>query len=371
MIYNVYKRYTKQKRIGVNGMAEIFAIDLGNKQVKLKSSRGEYRFPSRLLLERKSGLDVATDALRVIDDVDTFKMINERDTYKVGSGIDQLSKGSDMRETISFGRKRYTNTYFEKLIEYSLAKLSLDFEGETPDVEVVIGVPTEDFTQDAIKKDIVRFLNPEKKKTWQHSSIINGEVVNTMVRKTHLLPQPMGTIYDIVLDNQAKIKNKELITQNIALVDIGGGTVLLDAINHFEFDTINRKQENSGVHKLLGSINSEYDADVKPDIYEIESIIRSGKEEDKFIYSPTVNAMYDMTDVIQSNIDRYTEEIIQKVLSVYKDVNQFDVIIFTGGGSSVINKDIINDSLDHVLFSDSQEYSNVFGFYKYGLYVSK
>ncbi|WP_088841026.1 ParM/StbA family protein [Listeria sp. ILCC797] len=352
-------------------MREIFAIDLGNKQVKLKSSRGEYRFPSRLLLERKSGLDLATEALKVNSGIDTFQMLNEKDSFKIGEGIDKLGKNSDMRETIAFGKSRYTNAFFEKLIEYSLAKLSLDFEGETPEVEVVIGVPTEDFTKDEIKKTIVRYLNPEKKKARQHSAIINDQTINTFVVRTHLLPQPMGTIYDLVLDDAADIRNKDMITQNIALVDIGGGTVLLDSINHFEFDTINRKQEKSGVHKLLGSINSDYDGDIKPDIYEIEGIIRDGKEAEEFIYSPTVNESISMTEVIQYNIDRYTEEIIQKVVSVYKDMDQFDVVIFTGGGSSIINKELIHNSLDHVLFSENKEYSNAYGFYKYGMYVTK
>ncbi|MBC1342343.1 ParM/StbA family protein [Listeria welshimeri] len=348
---------------------EILAIDLGNKQVKLKSSKAEYRFPSRLLLERKSILDKATQALHTLDDVDEFSMLNSKESYLIGLKIDKLNKSSDMRETISFGRKRYNNPNFEKLIEYSLAKLSSDFE-DNQSFEVVVGVPTEDYTETIIK-DIIKLFNPSNKTTQQHTAVLNNQTINTLVKKTHVLPQPMGTMYDLILDNDRNIKNKKIMEQNLAIVDIGGGTILFDSINHFNFDTINRKQEQSGVHKLLGLISSEYEGDIQPNVFEIENIIRSYSDSGKYIYNPTEHIQEDLTDLIQSLIDSYTEEIVQKVLSVYKDIDRFDNIVFTGGGSTIINQAIVKSYLDHVIFSDNKEYSNVYGFYKYGLLISE
>ena len=54
------------------------------------------------------------------------------------------------------------------------------------------------------------------------------------VRKVYILPQPIVTLYNELLDGEGFIKNKDLLDEKVGIVDVGGGTILIDTILNFE-----------------------------------------------------------------------------------------------------------------------------------------
>ena len=69
------------------------------------------------------------------------------------------------------------------------------------------------------------------------------------------MPQPIGTLYNELLDDEGFIQNKNLLDEKVGIVDVGGGTILIDTILNFELSGKNRHQFNTGV-KLASNLNA-------------------------------------------------------------------------------------------------------------------
>lgn len=351
--------------------AKIFALDLGNKQVKLKSSKDRVRFPSRLLNKHLANSGKFNDFGKLLTqqkelDIHEYQLLNDSETFLLGNDIDQLGKDDLVTDTIQFGVQRYSDPLFLKLCSYSIGLLANSFKAagsEMIEAEIVIGVPTEDRTK-SVMMSLMKALHK------QHSLSVDGKQVNVKVTNVIVVPQPVGTLYAKLLNEKLNLTDNQLLEQTIGLVDIGGGTILMDSIKkNFDFEEIDREQQETGIYTLYNRIINNYSGKYDPpNQYEVEHILRAGIEsgENKFYYSPTAKISEDITELVQRERQIYTELIIQTVKSTFKNLGKFDLIIFTGGGSNILIKELVEKAIPNCEFAKDSEFSNVEGFYKLG-----
>ena len=355
----------------VNGMGKkkekvYFAIDLGNKHVKVKSEKKEERFPSRMidkymLGSQRFNFGVQSDYKKEFE-ISEFNLLNDDTTYLVGKDIDKLNKGDNMIETLNFGLKRYkNNAEFEALMSYSIAFLSKDYEEATKsvlEVELMIGLPTEDFTMNIIEE----VMKLTKK---QHSVIIDGVTYNVLVTKTSILPQPMGTLYDLLISDKLEERNVELIDGNVAIIDFGGGTQIYDCIHNFVLDPNNRVQKKIGTYTLFKRIADKVDVSPAINDFEVENLLRNKTKDNEYIFSRNSKEHLNLTEDIQEELNQTTKQVIRDTKSAFKNGESIELYAFTGGGANLLNQKMVKKSLDRVLFVKDSEYANVRGFYKY------
>ncbi|MCP9305827.1 MULTISPECIES: ParM/StbA family protein [Lactobacillaceae] len=338
---------------------DIFSLDLGNKQTKLKSSKAEYVLPSRYLNQADMPMSVGNSTMN--NDLHTYSVPFSDDKYVWGRDIDGLHLDEYLADTIMYGA-RYDSEAFKLLANFALGLLASDFKAAKDQVlEVVVtaGLPTGDYADQGQLKALLKVLEG------QHQVTIDDKIVTVRVRKVYILPQPIGTLYNELLDDEGFIQNKDLLDEKVGIVDVGGGTILIDTILNFELSGKNRHQFNTGVNDLYEAIANGINGDTS--LYQLEKDLRKGNQQHHWSYRFSKNRQDDITDLVCKEIDRFTRRLVANVTSTLKNLNSIDTLFFTGGGANLLNQKILNTTFTNAVIVKNTEVANVNGFYKYGL----
>src|SRR5699024_2605482 len=270
--------------------SEVFSLDLGNLQTKIKSSKTEKVLPSRFLDYDDLG-DQSTSLFNTKLRVNKYRTnVDSMFEYAWGEDLYQTNHNGNFIDTIHF-EDRYNTREFKLLSDFAIAELAKDFD-EAKDgileVIVITGVPTNDFNEEAVK-NIMRVLNGD------HNITVNETSLNIRVKEVKVIPQPVGTVYSEILDNEGYIKKEDFLEEHITIVDVGGGTILIDTLLNLNLSDTGRTQKESGAYKIYEMVaNNCIKANI-PGITssDVEKIIRDSKD-DHFYFKPNKNESYDI-----------------------------------------------------------------------------
>ena len=341
---------------------KLFAMDLGNRQVKLMSEKGTKVLPSYFVDAEEYGKrDVLT--LKTTDKK-TSDYISQRDpdfTYVWGEGLN--ISGKHLMDTIRFDN-RYNTLEFKLLTDFALTELARDFKEAKNgilDVVVVTGVPTDDYEKDDVIEHITRSLKGV------HSAEIDGKSYVVRVSDVYVLMQPTGTAINEMVDARGDvIDGTDLEDGYIGIVDCGGGTLIIDAFDEMNLDTKNRVQLKDGAYSLYTAIRNRI-TEHSISEHEVERIVRSGNAQEVYTWSPNGRITLDLTEIVMRERKRYTRKVVQSIKTAYKDMGRMKTIFITGGGANLLLRDEVESALPIARFVNNSETANVNGFYKYGL----
>lgn len=348
----------------------IFAIDLGNRRVKMKSDRGEYNYPAAYLNAEHIGVR----GISGINAVDNFCYQLEED------GENSFIWGSDLgiynlSEKIidAYARSnRMKQKKAQRLLKFALGRLALDYKEAKSRplvVHLMLGVPISDLHQDS---DTITTLHDLVIGT--HVFKIDGEEVMLEIPSEEyvsVVPQYMGTVMEMAFDNEMK-RVEAYARGRVGLIDIGGGTILINSANHLTPSPIGY-ESFEGVNMLIKEIAKKANS---TKTFIIEQMLRSGNFEEGFVYRPNRNEedQRDITPIVKSAMDKYTRFTVAPLLtSSFPDLEEIDVIILTGGGANLLLHEALLDEIgerymSRIVFSENSEQANVRGFYK-GAYL--
>lgn len=343
---------------------KLFAVELGNRQVKLISEKSTKVLPSYFIdAEEYGNREVFAFAK---SESPTSDYISNRDsefTYVWGPGLD--ASGKLVTDTIGFSG-RYNSLEFKLLADFALAELARDFKESKKgilDVVVVTGVPTEDYDKENVFDQVISALKGV------HSATIDGESYAVRVHDVYVLMQPVGTAIDIMVDTKGNIKDGSDVEENyIGVVDIGGGTLLIDAFDHMNLDTKNRAQLEEGAFTLYTAIrNKVHETGYKITDQEVERLLRINSDSQTYVWSPNGREKLDLTDIVMTERKRYTRKVVSSVKSTYKSIARMKRIYVTGGTANLLIKTEFERVIPIAQFVDDSETANARGFYKYGI----
>jgi plasmid segregation protein ParM len=349
---------------------KIFALDLGNKQTKMISEKtiknektGAKVFPSRFLYHEDLGTQgTMFKSKRKIDKYSTSK--DTTFDYAWGVEINRVPNVTFL-DTMSFSQ-RYETNEFKLLSTFALGELAKDFpEAQDTILEciVVTGVPSKDFNETTIKS-LMKVLQGD------HQISINDVSYNVRVKEVFVMNQPVGTIYNEMLDKEGYIQDESYFDDTVSVVDVGGGTFLVDTLSGLQLDDKRSDQKDTGIFELYDQILTRCKEDnIKGiDQYTLEQILRSPIE-GSYYFTPNKNETRNITEHTLKGIQKYTIGRINVINTTIKDVTKIDKILFTGGGSNLIDKKAIKSALKYTSFVKNSEIANVWGYYKYGLAI--
>jgi|SRR5690625_209928 len=339
---------------------ELFALDLGNIQTKIKSSKLEKVLPSKFAYYEDLG-NQSTSISKSNLDIKEYKVNFDDDfTYAWGSDINK-AKVKRFTDTIAF-ENRYSTPNFKLLANFAIGELAKDFpeaKDNILNVNIVTGVPTDEFNERSVMS-IMKVLKGD------HNITIDSIPMVIRVNEVKVLPQPVGTVYNEFLDSEGYIEHEEYENETVSVVDCGGGTILIDTLNNMNLAETGRTQEEEGAHSLYDSIIAECSKnEISLTKNDIEKILR--EQEDKYFFKPNKNESYEITKIVNKGIKKYTNNLLNIVDSTLKGTSHIDTLFFTGGGANIINqKQVLNRYVRAIFIKDS-ETANVNGFYKFGL----
>lgn len=344
---------------------ELFALDLGNKQTKVKSSKQTKVLPSHFVEVSQYGDRNVLGFTKVKKQVRDFISSKDSDfTYVWGTELDE-DVVSVVTDTIGFGASRYEGREFKLLVDFALAELALDFseaEKGILEVAVVTGVPTSDYNQEDALQALQKAIKGD------HNVTVDGTVLNIRVKKLFILPQPLGTIINVVTNNSGELLPSPLLQANVGVVDVGGGTVLIDALRKMNMADSNRVQLARGSFTLFEAIVKDVVAKgYSISEYEVESIVRTGNEREQYLWSPDGIQTIDLSPIVMRHRRIFTRNIASAVKTAYKGFGRMLKIVVTGGAANLLIRTEFDEEIGITEYFEDSELANVHGFYKYGL----
>ncbi|WP_336766143.1 Alp7A family actin-like protein [Paenibacillus sp. USHLN196] len=365
----------------------IFSLDLGNKQVKLISEKTleqqrnastKKKDEPKTLVERLGAkilpshyldyddLGDQRTALNTKDQLHIKKYVSSKDpdfAYAWGTDLHLVHAEEKFISTIGF-EDRYSRREFKVLADMSIGELAMDFEeAKTGILEVTVttGVPTDDFTESAVKAITQTLLG-------DHNIKVEDFSLNVRVKEVIVNPQPVGTAYNEVLDIEGFIieEKASLLEEQVVVVDIGGGTMLIDTLKNMNLSSP-RTQKPSGAYELYDRIvNLVTDSGIKGlTSYEVERILRESDPKEGYFFKPNKNESFPITNFVNKAITKYTRDVLNIISTTLKATLRNDTMLLTGGTSNVVRQDEVKSQYQYAHFVKDAEIANALGFYKY------
>lgn len=329
-----------------NGIDAVVGIDVANSTIKVWSENGESRN------YRNTVKEVNDAGLVYSFKTDYHMYVFENQVYEVGD-ISAMSRGGR-------GSSRYGSKSFR--VEALIGITSILKAGPRKRLRVVTGVPSFLAKNAQILEDVRNSLLGSysiKSVFWDKVEDIEFDVVEVLV-----VPQPLGTLYSYLCDDNGNIDMKK-VEQKALVIDIGWGTTDIAILESgrvrstFGFET--------GTSDFISAIQEE----VNNEIPEANIQAVNPHELDiKLLESTTVETpfgTFDLAPYVEKNKEDQASKIVHEVMSLGLEFNKFYKIILTGGGSLLYSKYLIEKFNDpRVIVQDGPILANVKGFFLIG-----
>jgi plasmid segregation protein ParM len=228
-------------------------------------------------------------------------------------------------------------------------------------VNVVSGLPIGFFKQNHARFNelltghhSVTYHNPDGRET----------VKEIYINKVRMLPQPLGSILNLVMDDDGAISDQELADQKIGVVDIGFRTTDFTILDHLRYIDRGSRTVDSGIAKAFGVIADRLreKCGISVELFRLYQAVGSGHIKMRghgFNFATIRDQVYDqLAGSIANDIDR-----------LWNDDWDIDTIIMTGGGCRELASSLQPRIAGNVRPLDPEadaRLNNVRGYLKYG-----
>lgn len=187
-----------------------------------------------------------------------------------------------------------------------------------------------------------------------------GKKVNIKFDEVKVYPEGFAAYVNLIMDNDLKVINKELIDKQILIQDIGGLSTDIAVIRNRNVDDDKAQGFNLGVSESLEDIREEIrskhgvELDSRRDVVDI---ITRKNNRHHIMVKGSRTSVHDITDHILLELAKKEYRFLR---NVWAKNSQSEICYFVGGGSAVLKDYLkaLNNKLDGFnieFFEDEQE----------------
>ncbi len=256
----------------------------------------------------------------------------------------------------------------EKLISefckiFALTALGNLFKSAAP-VNIVTGLPVGFYRE--YHQRFAKLLKGQHEIIFQKTDG-GTETCRLNISNLRIIPQPLGSIFNLLLNENGKIVNRELAKQKIGVIDIGFRTTDFCIFHGLQYVERGSSTTDTGIAKSFSVIAKKLrdECKVNVELFRLYNAIESGfikirgKE---FNISKIRDAVFShAAGIIASDVDR-----------LWADDWDIDAIVISGGGSMELAKYLEPLVAGNILPMDSKldaRLNNVQGYLKYARYL--
>ena len=177
------------------------------------------------------------------------------------------------------------------------------------------------------------------------------------VGSVRVIPQPFGTLFDLLLDEAGTPQNVDLAEARIGICDVGFRTadcVVADRLDYIDRHSFSTTCGMSAAYALIAArLQAEYG--VTKSNYELDTAIRGGRLR-------TGGQIHDITELREEAFCAVADKIVTEMRSNWP-VRDLDVIYLSGGGAEALAPHLLAAFDTAVLAPGAQE-ANVRGYWK-------
>ncbi|UED72096.1 plasmid segregation protein ParM [Brevibacillus sp. HD3.3A] len=335
----------------------VIGLDHGNTNVKGVSEEGELLRPSAYALPDSFGEEGLGNGKQF--KVKTYTSNKyEKEQYVWGEDVTEASMLIPTYTTDN----RYAQKSYRLLSEFALASLVSDKKKTFDNVLVVTGCPS---------KEKGTRLETELEEIFSggHVVTVNGATKIIEVSNVIVLPQPLGTVLSLYLDEEGYVEDESYEEDYVGVIDIGGGTTDLDGIKGLKRQKEDTETIPYAMYKVFEEI-CDYIIGQHPEsgatVQSVEKQILTGS--DSYVISK--RSSIDIKAVKEDVLRKYADRIIPRISSRWNNRAKFDKLLLTGGGAEIMAPYFKAWENDIIVVKDSQ-IANAKGFFRYGKFKAR
>ena len=200
-----------------------------------------------------------------------------------------------------------------------------------------------------------------------HSHNGNKSTREIYINKVRMLPQPLGSILNDLMDTDGRIINEELASQKVGVVDIGFRTTDFTILDHLRYIDRGSRTIDTGISKgfsvIAGKLREKCGVNVE--LYRLYKAAEEGTIKMRghgFSFEKIRDQVYSQLAAnIANELDR-----------LWSEDWDIDTIILTGGGCRELAKylqPLITGNIKPIDSYSDPRLNNVQGYAKYGRYI--
>lgn len=187
------------------------------------------------------------------------------------------------------------------------------------------------------------------------------------INKIRMMPQPLGSFFNLLLNAKGKVENKALAEQKIGVVDIGFRTTDFAVFDKLQFIDRASSTMDTGMSKSFSVIANRLQekCGINIELYRLYNAVESG-------IIKLRGQEYDISNIREQVFNQAAISIANDIDRMWSDDWDIDAIVLTGGGCMELAKylePLIAGSVIPVENKVDARLNNVQGYYKYGKYI--
>jgi len=290
---------------------------------------------------------------------DAVQVNYDNDIIKAGKGVTITLDGCDWfygahaqkqsRNTLAlFARERTEQRDLMRLL-FVASLVELGVTGGT--VSMCTGLPVDWYDDKDELESLLR---------GPHTFKVGGLTRTVFVSDVATVPQPFGSFFHAILDDNGQIVNAHLARGKVGILDVGTFTcdlALSDNLEYIAKSSGSKTVALSNVwRQVRDGIKAQYGLDYE--LHQIDHILRNGQV-------VTVQSReHKIEYLVQPAIDALAQQVIAFVRDRWGSARDFSRIILTGGGAYYLAS-AIQRVYPHTIVLDAPHAGNLRGFYKY------
>ncbi|WLR44437.1 ParM/StbA family protein (plasmid) [Bacillus carboniphilus] len=228
-------------------------------------------------------------------------------------------------------------------------------------VSIVTGLPADHYKKKYLHDDVINNLKGN------HTVFVDGERKKFNIDRVHVMLQPLGSLmyYIFNFDGTVRKGREHLLKAKILVIDIGFGTT--DVV---EVDSM-QPSESEGID--VGMINATkfFSTIIKNEFPRINGLPDGLQLDQTMRYKDMIMAggvEYDIKEMKNKAYSLTADEILSKVGVKGFNLNQYDLVLFTGGGVEAL-RDQLKIKLEgtNARRLEKSQMANAYGYYTYGV----
>ncbi len=189
------------------------------------------------------------------------------------------------------------------------------------------------------------------------------------INKIHIIPQPIGSIFNLIFDEKGKINNEKLSMQKLGIIDIGFKTTDFSIFDQLQYIERGSSTMDTGISKCFSVIANKLrqESNINIELYKMFKFVESGIIKIK-------GKEYNISNLKKQIFSHSASTIATDLNRLWEKDWDIDSIILSGGGSTMLSEYLCTDIDGNVIpirKDIDARFNNVLGYYKFGKYKWK
>lgn len=334
---------------------EILGIDIGFGFTKATNGKQDLIFKS--VLGESTDIQFREQMLaNGVADEDYLQVEIDGKSYFVG----ELAERQSNVRFFTLDQAQFIGKFAKALALTATARL---VKGFVP-VSLVTGLPIGSYQQH--KDELAKLLLGEHKVTLVDASG-KREEKSINISKVRVIPQPFGSLFNHMLNDQGDLADKRLVREKIGIIDVGFRTADYTISDKMRYSERGSRTTDSGIARGFNVIATKLreSSGVNVELYRLYEAIDRGSIKIR-------GKIYDLKGMTDQVFGQLATAVANEVDRLWVDDWDMDAIIITGGGGAVLAKHLQPLLNGEVLSIDPKidmRLYNVQGYCKFGQHI--